>query len=553
MNNTELSESEFIGHKPCESCGSSDGNSVYSDGHEYCFVCNAYKAPEGEPTVKRKEVSHNKMLWEMKEHEGSYIPLTRRGISLETCKKADYWVGTDSNGQKYQVANYRDQSGNLVSQKLRGADKVFRTKGEHGVNSLFLKHLWNGGKQIVITEGEIDALTIMELQQCKYPVVSLGNGASSARKTLSANYDYLDQFDKIILFFDMDEAGRKAIEESAPVLPPDKVYVAVLPDKDVNESYLKGNQKAILDQIWNANKWIPDGVVGALSLKDRVRLEMESEATVGILFDKHPTLNEKTLGCRPGEVIMVTSGSGMGKSTWVRQQALAWGRRGLKVGMAMLEEKVEETAMDLLGMANGVRLRQQDHDTKMKILEDGRFDKWYSELFGSDNFFLYDSFAEAEVDRLLSKLAYMRNGLSCDIIILDHISIVVSASEESDERKMIDKLMTKLKSFAKTTNCILVVVCHLKNPDKGKPHEEGRQISITDLRGSGGLRQLSDTIIGLERNQQGENPDEVTVRVLKCRFTGDTGVAGTVYYDKDTGLLEQGDPEIMNFNDSEDF
>lgn len=85
---------------------------------------------------------------------------------------------------------------------------------------------------------------------------------------------------------------------------------------------------------------------------------------------------------------------------------------------------------------------------------------------------------------------------------------------------------------------MLVVICHLKNPDKGKAHEEGRVVSITDLRGSGALRQLSDTIIALERDQQGDMPNMVLVRVLKCRFTGDTGVAGFMEYNKETGWLE---------------
>ncbi|WP_222115475.1 P-loop NTPase family protein, partial [Staphylococcus saprophyticus] len=106
----------------------------------------------------------------------------------------------------------------------------------------------------------------------------------------------------------------------------------------------------------------------------------------------------------------------------------------------MLEESVEETMEDVLGIANGIRLRQQPREFKRKLIEDGTYDKWFDELYGTDQFHLYDSFAEAEVDRLLAKLHYMRTGLNCDVIILDHISIVVSASEESDERKMIDRL-----------------------------------------------------------------------------------------------------------------
>lgn len=538
-------DSIFLYHAPCENCGSSDGNSVYSDGHEYCFVCE-HRVPASDErkeklSSRRRIVGGGKPMtynvWNFGESNGRYSALTARGISKETCQKAGYWIAK-VDGVMYQVADYRDQNGNIVSQKVRDKDKNFKTTGSHKSDALFGKHLWNGGKKIVVTEGEIDMLTVMELQDCKYPVVSLGHGASAAKKTCAANYEYFDQFEQIILMFDMDEAGRKAVEEAAQVLPAGKVRVAVLPCKDANECHLNGHDREIMEQVWNAGPWIPDGVVSALSLRERIREHLSSEESVGLLFSGCSGINDKTLGARGGEVIMVTSGSGMGKSTFVRQQALQWGTAmGKKVGLAMLEESVEETAEDLIGLHNRVRLRQSD-SLKREIIENCKFDQWFDELFGNDTFHLYDSFAEAETDRLLAKLAYMRSGLGCDVIILDHISIVVSASGESDERKMIDNLMTKLKGFAKSTGVVLVVICHLKNPDKGKAHEEGRPVSITDLRGSGALRQLSDTIIALERNQQGDMPNLVLVRILKCRFTGDTGIAGYMEYNKETGWLE---------------
>lgn len=557
-------DSIFLYHAPCENCGSSDGNSVYSDGHEYCFVCE-HRVPASDERKEKlssrrrivgggKPMSYN--VWNFGESNGRYSALTARGISKETCQKAGYWIAK-VDGVMYQVADYRDQNGTIVSQKIRDKDKNFKTTGSHKSEALFGKHLWNGGKKIVVTEGEIDMLTVMELQDCKYPVVSLGHGASAAKKTCAANYEYFDQFEQIILMFDMDEAGRKAVEEAAQVLPAGKVRVAVLPCKDANECHLNGHDREIMEQVWNAGPWIPDGVVSALSLRERIREHLSSEESVGLLFSGCSGINDKTLGARGGEVIMVTSGSGMGKSTFVRQQALQWGTAmGKKVGLAMLEESVEETAEDLIGLHNRVRLRQSD-SLKREIIEDGKFDQWFDELFGNDTFHLYDSFAEAETDRLLAKLAYMRTGLDCDVIILDHISIVVSASGESDERKMIDNLMTKLKGFAKSTGVVLVVICHLKNPDKGKAHEEGRPVSITDLRGSGALRQLSDTIIALERNQQGDMPNLVLVRILKCRFTGDTGIAGYMEYNKETGWLEPssytGDEEAGSHSEADDW
>lgn len=546
MDMEEQQDSIFLYHLPCENCGSSDGNGMYSDAHQYCFVCQNHvpgNSEMKEKLSKKRKRSYNtggdKMsnLLNFGDSDGRYTNLKARGLMEAICRKYGYWVAK-VNGEMLQVANYYDVEGNLVGQKVRDKNKEFSAKGKLKADLLFGKQLWNGGKKIVVTEGEIDCLTVAQLQEGKYPVVSLPMGAQAAKKTCAANYEYFDQFDEIILMFDMDEPGRKAIEECAPVLPSGKVRVAVLPLKDANECLLNGQAKAVTDQIWNAQPWVPDGVVSAVSLKDRVREAMVKEETTGLLFTGQPKLNDMTLGARGGEVIMVTSGSGMGKSTFVRQQMLMWGKGGAKVGLAMLEEAVEETVQDLMGLNNHVRLRQ-DKELKMKILEDGRFDEWYDALFNTDMFHLYDSFAESQEDRLFAKLAYMVDGLDCNVILLDHISIVVSGMEDnSDERKTIDRLMTKLKAFAKTKGVVVVVICHLKNPEKGRAHENGRPVSITDLRGSGALRQLSDTIIALERDQQGDHPNLVQLRILKCRFTGDTGVAGHMAYNKETGWLE---------------
>ncbi|NBK20423.1 MAG: toprim domain-containing protein [Spirochaetia bacterium] len=546
MSFEEREESVMLYHLACEKCGSSDGNTMYSDGHTHCFVCdNTVPAPRDDdelpPRVKRFKnsggKSMGKSLLTFGEAEGQYVDLTARGIQKDICQKFGYWIGK-VDGQAHQIANYYDETGALMGQKLRDRNKEFSIRGNVKRESLFGKHLWNGGRKIVVTEGEIDALSVAQLQGGKYPVVSLPAGAKSAKKCLSANYEYFDQFEEIILMFDMDDEGRKAIEESAPVLPSGKVKVAVLPLKDANECLLAGKGKEVLDQVFNASPWIPDGVVSASSLKERVKEFAQKMETTGLLFSGQPELNKLTLGARGGEVIMVTSGSGMGKSTFVRQQMLMWQRGGARVGLAMLEEAVEETVLDLMGLNNNVRLRQSK-ELKAEILEDGRFDQWYDDLFAGDGFHLYDTFAESEEDRLFSKLAYMVDGLECDVVLLDHISIVVSGMEDnSDERKTIDRIMTKLKAFAKAKGVVVVVICHLKNPEKGKSHEEGRPVSITDLRGSGSLRQLSDTIIALERNQQGDHPNLVNLRLLKCRFTGDTGGAGSMAYNKTTGWLE---------------
>lgn len=552
MSHDEKEESSFLYHVPCEKCGSSDANSMYSDGHTHCFGCDNHTPPSGEASsenyLARPKASSQVLT--MSAAEGRFESLKARHISEETCRKYGYWIGRHK-GQTVQIANYYDDSGSLQGQKVRDRNKDFVTVGSVKSDMMFGKQLWSGGKKLIITEGEIDCLTMAQLMNCKYPVVSIPLGAKAAIKSISANMEWINTFDEIILMFDMDDAGRKAAVECAEIMPAGKVKIAVLPHKDVNECVLKGDSKAVMDAMWNALPFVPDGVVAAADLKKRVCSFRKKAKDHGIEFAAGPALNEATLGARHGEVVMITSGSGMGKSTFVRQQVLAWGTvSNLKVGIAALEEAVEETIIDLIGLNNNLKLRQFPD-----LMGDETFEQEYDRLFNTGNFYLYDSFAESAMERLLAKMAYMVDGLGCEIVVLDHISIVVSGMDDNaDERKTIDNIMTKLKVFAKTKGVLVVVICHLKNPEKGKAHEEGRQVSITDLRGSGSLRQLSDTIIALERNQQGDDPSRVTIRLLKCRFTGTTGVVGFLRYDPITGWLNpEGNTDHNIPNDEDEF
>ena len=535
MSEHEEEESVLMHKGPCEFCGSSDARAVYSDGHSFCYACpegDAWKPGDGEyvPNAARSSKPRAEGTISFNDKQGRYTALKARGLMEDVCKQYGYWVGT-FNGESKQVANYYDMDRNLVAQKVRDRHKEFFIAGKMPKDGLFGKHLWTGGKKIVVTEGEIDCLTVAQIQGGKYPVVSIPRGAEDAKKVCAANFEYFNQFEQIILMFDMDAPGRAASLEAADVLPAGKVHIAVLPMKDPNECLLNGNSKAVIDQIWNAPKYVPDGVVSAASLKERIKAK-KVVASMPLVGPEE--LREMTKEVREGEVILVTSGSGSGKSTYVRQNTYNYFHaHNIPVGVAMLEESVEETVQDIVGLHLGSRVRQNPDGTTEEM-----FDAAFDEIFASNMLHLYDAFAESAEDRLLARLAYMADVEGCKVIVLDHISIVVSAMDgESDERKMIDRLMTKLKTFAKTKNVAVFVICHLKNPDKGKPHEEGRPVTATDLRGSGGLRQLSDTIIAVERNQQGAHPNLIRFRLLKCRFTGETGIAGYMEYDKETGRL----------------
>lgn len=521
-------ESTFLYHEPCPKCGSSDACGVFSDGHRYCYSCNTYFRPDG--SVKSEGVRVSKECIPFEDLEE--VSLTKRCIGKDTCSKFKYF-STVYKGKPCQVACYYDDSGNLVGQKLRFPDKSFAVLGSIS-NRLYGSQLWASGKKIVITEGEIDCLTVSQLQGNKWPVVSIPNGAQAAKKTIEANLEYLENFEEVILMFDMDDPGRKASEECAKILPAGKAYIANLPCKDPNECLSEGKGPEVLQAVWNAKPYRPDGIVAGSDLYEKCVVDIDD------LKDsvEYPwvALQNKTKGVRHGELYVFTSGSGMGKSTILRELEYYFGVvRGELCGIVALEESTKKTGVELMSIHLNKRILL-DPDG---VSEDQRKDSFRATI-GNERFFLYDHFGSLDSSNLLSKIRYMIVSLGCKRIFLDHISIVVSGmdtDEDGGERKAIDKLMTNLRSLVEETGATMFVVSHLKRPEK-KGHEEGAQVSLSQLRGSGAIAQLSDMVIGLERNQQGDNPNVLTLRVLKNRFCGDTGISGYLEYDPETGRLK---------------
>jgi twinkle protein len=246
-------------------------------------------------------------------------------------------------------------------------------------------------------------------------------------------------------------------------------------------------------------------------------------------------LQEMTLGFRPGEVIVWTAGSGIGKSAFVREVEWSMIQNGDTVGIIRLEESVKMAARDLMGLSISKRLRKY---WKQTTAEEKKLA--YDLTLGTGRVFLYDHFGSTDIDNIVSRIRYLAVSCGCSMVVLDHISIVISGEEDGDERRMLDNLMTKLKTTAMETRIVLHIVSHLKRPSGDKGHEEGAQTSLAQLRGSAAIGQLADLVIGVERNQQDERFKNMnTLRILKNRYTGETGVAGWLAYDAESGRLTE--------------
>lgn len=519
-------ESTFLRHIPCENCGSSDANSLYSDNHQFCFACNTHVKGDGTCSDAPTKPKRTDGLI-----TGHYQDLIKRGIREETCRKFGYQVG-EYQGRTAQIAPYYDASGTLIAQKIRTATKDFPvlgdTKGQ--ASCLFGSQLWNSGKKIVVTEGEIDCLSVSQVQGNKWPVVSVPNGASGAKKAVMKSLEYLNKFEEVIFMFDMDEPGKKAAAECVELFEPGKAKIASLPLKDANECLQQNKSEAIIQAIWNAKVYRPDGILAGADLWDQVS-STEMVPSVPYPWD---SLNAITHGARKGELVTMTAGSGVGKSAIVREIAHHLIKSGETVGMLMLEENPKRTALGLMG----IELNKPLHLSREGVSEES-LKVAFDSTVGSGRLFLYNHFGSSDIDNLVSRVRFLARGCGCSWVILDHLSIVVSGLGDGDERRLIDNAMTMLRTLVEETGVGMFLVSHLKRPSDGKGHEEGAKTSLSQLRGSHSIAQLSDMVIGLERNQQGKDPNVTTLRVLKNRFSGETGEAGFLQYSKDTGRLSE--------------
>ncbi len=521
----------FVRHDPCDKCGSNDNLAVYDDGSTYCFTPGCSNRSKGDGSII-KETKTMGLI------DVDYIPLTKRGLKIETCKKWGYGSSMH-NGQPVQVANYRNSNGELKAQKLRTANKGFAWLGDPKAINLYGEHLWEtNGKRVIVCEGEIDALSVSQILDNKWPVVSIPNGAPSAPKAITKSIEWLETFEEVILCFDQDEAGRAAANACAPLITPGKCKIVHgLPEKDANDCIIKGKHKELNQAIWEAKTFRPDGVVAGAELWDHIN----KEDTGWNIAYPWQGFNDSLLGMRGGELVTLTAGTGIGKSSVCRELAYSLVMAGHKVGYIALEESVKKTAECLMALDLDVPYTALD-----MIPEEARkaaFDK----VLGTGNLVLYDHWGSQDPARLLGQVRYMCKALGCKFIFLDHLSILVSALEEGDERRMIDNTMTKLRSLVEEADVHCVLVSHLKRPD-GRGHEEGAATSLSQLRGSHAIAQLSDAVIGCERNQQDSlEARNTTIRVLKNRYAGNTGVCATLEYNPTTGRLT----EYTNIFDNE--
>ena len=528
MQFTNASEtSSYLFHEPCPACGSRNNLGRYDDGHGYCFGCGYYEPGEGSLQTNSKP----RMTFTLK---GNAEPLPKRKISEDVCKK--YRCHRDGRSLYF---HYFDSSGICTGAKVRDPEKNFRWDGKNDDHRFFGQQLFpSSGKRVVITEGEIDALSCYQAMP-GWPMVSIPDGAKSAKRSIQRQLEWLQGYEEIVLFFDNDEPGRQAAKDAASVLPPGKVKIARLNDwKDASDALQAGQTQAIKEAIWNATPFRPDGIVEAKNLLEAILTPNDQ----GLHEYPYKGLQQKLHGIRAGELVTITAGSGIGKSSFCRELATHLLNGGERVGYLALEESNRRTALGLMSVAEGQAFHIGEHSRQT-------LSEAYERTLRGWPLFLFDGFGSFDPDIIYNRVEYLAQGLDVKVVILDHLSILLSGLD-GDERRVIDQTMTKLRSLVERTGISMFLVSHLRRTSGDQNHEEGARVNLGQLRGSHSIAQLSDAVIALERNQQTNS--STTVRVLKNRYTGEVGPACDLTYDLSTCRFTEHHVE-QDFDQPADF
>lgn len=510
--------SKFLKHISCEKCGSSDANSLYDDGHTYCFACGHPTYPNG----------GNDIAAGLTELKKNFTALEDRKIAKASAEKYGIW----REGGNTYFPYFNDNK--HLANKVRYPDKEFSVEGDIKHSGLFGSQLFPAGstKFITLVEGEYDAPAAFELMGSRWPVVSVRNGSDGAAKCVADNFEYLNSFPTIVVCFDKDEAklnertgqirypGQEAALAVAGMFPIGKVKILTLAEgKDPNDYLKAGLREQFNREWWSAPGFTPSGLKLGREMWEEVS-EPKNYETVPYPW---PDLNSQTYGIRLSEFVVITAETGVGKTSALREIVFNIRKENPEAGCGLmyLEEPNSDTALGLMSLEANLPLHLPDVRESV-TKEDLR--KYFDVIINTDKLVIYDHFGSNNIQEILNKVRHMHN-LGCKYIILDHLSIVVS-DQNGDERKQLDEISTKMKMLCMELNISVIAVIH-----------QNRQGQI---RGTAGVEQLANIVLKLSRERLSEDPwrrNITKITVEKNRFCGRTGPGAYLHYNEFTGRL----------------
>lgn len=450
------------------------------------------------------------------------------------------------------------QNGKLVGYKVREVPKDFKSIGRTGATTeCFMQFRFpRGGKYVILTEGEIDALSAYQMlkeynekrgNDYEVAVVSATTGAQSA-KQIANNYAFFDMFEQIIISYDGDEPGQKAIESIVKVLPKGKVKIMQMKHKDANEYLQKSDQKAFISDFYNAKTYVPAGVVGSSELYEKL---LDSALVEKIpLPNFMKKLDEMIGSIELGTIGIFAAGSGAAKTTVANELIYYWlFNSPHKVGVVSLELTCSQYAQAMLSrhIQNKIS-RIKDPEEKLTYLKQEKVKEKANELFldehGNDRFMLIDE-RDGSVEVLQDKIEELIISCGCKVIILDPLSDIMDSLTVDEQAKF----MKWCKSMIKNYNCTFLMIAHIRKSGNNKDAAStGAFIPEEAITGSSTIFKSASWVVMMMRDKYNEDPvvrNTTKLILSKNRSGGETGDCGSLYYDNQHHVLHDLDEWIQ--------
>jgi twinkle protein len=542
---------KIIGDAPCPGCRAkgrdSTGNHLilFDNGGAYCNRCGYTERRHAASWFPvHLEEENNNMTTEVSVQDYLEYPiraLPHRGIRKEVAEHFQVRVAlSETDGQTITSTFYPVfKNKSLSAFHIRMMPKTFTYAGDAKGADLWGLHASHSGKTLYITEGREDCMALYQCLRDKssltdwHPAV-ISIGGSHAHTVLAEHMDIVDQYEKLVFVLDNDEAGKDTLTRACQVFP-HKSFVVTLPLKDPNDMLLTGRGEELYWLCMKPKKYQPDNIIDGADTWDIYLKNRDSQCY------PYPAawtdLNSKTYGIRPGSIVTIASGSGSGKTQFMRELKYHYHlTTDFKFADIALEEGISDTVGGMMALHLNKRIQLPDVQAT-----DDELRSAHDFLYSTHRWSLYDHFGGMDDESLFTKLRYFA-ATGHKIIYLDHLSIIVSEyAAQGGERERIDTIMTKLAKIVKEFGIVLFLVVHLKKAaGSGQSFEEGCKPSLDDLRGSGSIKQLSWDVLFLTRNQQHPDPfcaNTSLISVGKCRFTGRTGDADYLNFQDRTGRM----------------
>lgn len=371
-------------------------------------------------------------------------------------------------------------------------------------------------REIIIREGEINAMSI---KQAGHDALSvpLGGGGGHKQSWVENEYDRLERFDTIYLWFDDDKSGHEAIEALIPRLGAERCKIIMTPT-DSNDMLCAGELD--YDTIQRLKEKGKDAAPPSfMRMTDELFEEVWHEIKNPTAYANGYKLPWGKCGSkfvfRAGEVTALTGYNSHGKTVALSQMVVGIIKQGGYACVASLESRPKKWI--------AVMIKQYAHMTKQKVK---LTKKELRELWDDfdHHLFSYATPGRGKCKEILDVFRYSRKRYGADFFVIDNLSAVDVSLEDYDAQR---DFVQSLVNFAKEENVHVVFVAHQR-----KPLNDMERGGRYEIKGSSSLSDLADNVIVWWRNKKKEqekrdngkvnyeDPDAIMV-VDKQRETGE--------------------------------